>query len=54
MALWYKGKGHKCECTGFRGINPWSVVGKVRGEVLVKRMKEGTEGRICDEQGGFM
>ncbi len=30
-----------------------SVVGKVYGKVLIKRVREGTEGMIRDEQGGF-
>ncbi len=49
----YKGKGDKYDCTGFRGISLLSVVGKAYGKVLIKRVREGTEGVICDEQGGF-
>ena len=49
----YKGKGDKYDCTSFRGISLLSVVGKVYGKVLIKRVREGTEGSICDEQGGF-
>ncbi len=51
----YKGKGDKYECTSFRGrpISLLSVVGKVYGEVLIKRVREGTEGMIYDEQCGF-
>ncbi len=30
-----------------------SVVGKVYGKVLIKRVREGTEGMIRDKQGGF-
>ncbi len=30
-----------------------SVVGKVYGTVLIMRVREGTEGMICAEQGGF-
>ncbi len=30
-----------------------SVVGKVYGKVLIKRVREGTEGVIRDEQDGF-
>ncbi len=36
-------------CTSFRGTSLLSVVGKV----LIKRVREGTEGMIRDEQGGF-
>ncbi len=49
----YKGKGDKYECTSFRGISILSIVGKVYGKVVIKRVREGTEGMICDEQGGF-
>ncbi len=31
-----------------------SVVRKVYGKVLIKRVREGTEGMICDEHGGFI
>ncbi len=34
------------------GISP-SVVGKVYGKVLIKRIRGGSEGVICDEHGGF-
>ncbi len=43
----------KYECTSFRGINLLNDVGKVYGKVLIKRVREGTEGMIHDEQGGF-
>ena len=43
----------KCGYSSFRGISLLSVVGKVYGKILVKRIREGTEGMICDEQGGF-
>ncbi len=49
----YKGKGDKYECTSFRGISFLSVVGKVYCKVLIKRVREGTERVMCDEQGGF-
>ncbi len=49
----YKGTGDKYECTSFRGISLLSVVGKVYGKVLIRRVREGTEGMICDKQGGF-
>ena len=49
----YKGKGERSECASYRGISLLSVVGKVYGRVLIKRIRVGTEDRICDEQGGF-
>ncbi len=49
----YKGKGDKHGCTSFRSTNLLSVGGKVYGKVLIKRVGKGTEGVICDEQGGF-
>ena len=39
----YKGKGDKCECSNSRGISLLSVVGKLFGRVLVKRVRVGTE-----------
>ncbi len=53
MVPLYKGKGDKYECTNFRDISLLSVVGKVYDKVLIKSVREGTEGVICDEQGGF-
>ncbi len=46
MVPLYKGKKDKYECTNFRGTSLLS-------KVLMKRVREGTEGMICDEQGGF-
>ena len=34
----YKGKGDKCECSNSRGISLLSVVGKLFGRVLIKRV----------------
>ena len=49
----YKGKGDKCECSNSRGISLLSVVGKLFGRVLVKRVRAGTECAIGEEQCGF-
>ena len=49
----YKGKGDRYECTSYRGISLLSVVGKVYGRVLIKRVRGSTEGMIGDEQCGF-
>ena len=49
----YKGKGDKCECRIYRGISLLSVVGKLFGRVLIKRVRSGTECAIGDEQCGF-
>ena len=49
----YKGKGDMRECSNYRGISLLSVVGKVYGKVLVKRIREGTDDVICEEQAGF-
>ena len=35
----YKGKGDKCECRNSRGISLLSVVGKLYGRVLIKRVR---------------
>ena len=34
----YNGKGDKCECSNSRGISLLSVVGKLYGRVLIKRI----------------
>ena len=49
----YKGKGDKCECSNSRGISLRSVVGKLFGRVLIKRIRAGTECAIGEEQCGF-
>ena len=46
----YKGKGDKCECSNSRGICLLSVVGKLFGRVLIKRVRAGTECAIGEEQ----
>ena len=51
--LLYKGKGDKCECSNSRGISLLSVVGKLFGRVLIKRVRAGTESAIGEEQCGF-
>ena len=35
----YKRKGDKCECSNSRGISLLSVVGKLIGRVLIKRVR---------------
>ena len=35
----YKGKGDKCECINSSGISLLSVVGKLCGRVLIKRIR---------------
>ena len=49
----YKGKGDKYECSNSRGIGLLSVVGKLHGRVLLKRVRAGTECAIGKEQYGF-
>ena len=49
----YKGKGDKCECSNSRGIRLLSVVGKLYGRVMIKRVRVGTECAIGKEQCGF-
>ena len=48
----YKGKGDKCGSNS-RGISLLSVVGKLLGKVLIKRVRVGTECAIGEEQCGF-
>ena len=38
-----KGKGNKCECSNSRGISLLSVVSKLYGRMLIKRLRAGTE-----------
>ncbi len=47
-----KVNGDKCECIDFSRVSLLSVAGKVYDKVLVKRIREGTEGMICADQGG--
>ena len=49
----YKGKGDKCECSNSRGICLLNVVHKLFGRVLIKRVRDGTECAIGEEQCGF-
>ena len=49
----YKGKGDKCECSNSRGISLLSVVGKLFGRVLIKRVRAGTEYAIGEGKCGF-
>ena len=49
----YKGKGDKCECSNSRGISLLSVVVKLYGRVLIKRVKARTECAIGEGQCGF-
>ena len=49
----YKGKGDKCECSISRCISLLSVVGKLFGRVLIKRVRAGAECAIGEQQCGF-
>ena len=49
----YKGKGDKWECSNSRGISLLSVVGKLFGKVLIKKLRAGIECVIGEEQCGF-
>ena len=51
VAPLYKGKGDRCECTSFKGINLWIVIVKVYGRVLIKKISKDTKVVICKEQG---
>ena len=54
IVLLYKEKNDKCECSNSSGISFLSVVGKLYGRVLVKRVRAGTECAIGEEQCGFI
>ena len=49
----FKGKGDKCKCSNSRSISLLSVVGKLFGRVLIKRVGAGTECAIGEEECGF-
>ncbi len=49
----YKGKGSRSECSSYRGISLLSVPGKVYGRILTERLREVTEGKVSEDQGGF-
>ena len=53
IVLLYRGNVEKCECSNSRGISLLSVVGKLYGRVLIKRVRAGTECAIGEEQCGF-
>ena len=48
----YKEKGDKCECSNSTGISLSSVVGKLYGRVLIKRVRARTQCAIGEEQCG--
>ena len=43
MVSLYKRKGDECECSNSRGVSLLSVVGKLYGRMLIKRVRAGTE-----------
>ena len=47
----YKGKGDKCECSNLSGVRLLSVVSKLFGRVLIKRVRARTECAIGEECG---
>lgn len=47
-------KGSREVCKNYRGISLLSIPGKVYGRVVIERVKEITQGKIGEEQGGFM
>ena len=49
----YKEQGDQCECSNSRGISLLSVIGKLFGRVLIKRVRTGTECAIGEEQCGY-
>ena len=51
--LLYIGKGGNCECSNLRGISLLSIVGRLYGRVLTKRVRAGTNCAIGEEPCGF-
>ena len=46
-------KGCKLTCSNYRGVSLLSVAGKWFGKVLNSKLRDCTEGRVLEEQGGF-
>ena len=53
MVPLYKGKSDQCECSNSRGISLLSVVGKLFGRMLIKRVRAGTECAIGEGNVGL-
>ena len=53
IAPLYNGKGERNECKNYRGINLFSVVGKIYAGILIDIVRRVTGGLIDDEEGGF-
>ena len=49
----YKVKGDKCDCSNSRGISLSSVLGKLYGRVLIKKVRAGTKCAIGEEHVGL-
>ena len=49
----FKGTGEKCECSNSRGISLLSVLDKLSGRVLIKRVGARTKCVIGEEQCGL-
>ena len=46
-------KGCRLTCSNYRGVSLLSVAGKWFGKVLNSKLRDCTEGRVLEEQGGF-
>lgn len=53
IVMLYKGKGDKAECKNHRGISLLSVLGKLYGRLVIERIREETDSKVWDTQGGF-
>ena len=46
-------KGDQSICSNCRGVSLLSVPGKIFGHIILERMREGVEKKLCENQGGF-
>ncbi len=46
-------RNSRTPCTSLKDASLLGVVGKVYGKVVVKGIREGSEGRICNAQDGI-
>jgi len=46
-------KGDLTECNNWRGITLMVVAAKVLGRIIITRIRDGTDNKLCQEQAGF-
>ena len=46
-------KGNLMDCGNWRGITLMAVIAKIMGRIIIKRIKDGTDAKLRNEQAGF-